>query len=420
MANTTSTTWSSPGSQTNYATKGPYLAGAAKWTASRASNTATSVTVTCQLYLGFGEYSVVGSGTALLMASNITDGTNTSSTVTINAEGNSWYRSSSSTNQQLVSGISQYAYTPHKNVTMSITVSNWTSGNKTFTCYINNAGEWTSHSVTMATPTYQAADITYYIDYVLGENGQFSRYGENGLRSANGGMEACNPITARVGKPPNYAGVTTTTAWFYVEEPTRKGYTFNGWTVTGMDSTVHHYYDRFTPADATSQATSWTNTSVAGTSHEFYNLRGSAGTVKFTANWIANTYTLVYDSNGGTGSVQSQSCTYGVSYQFQPNGFTKEGYTFLGWTNLLVPALNGEIRWTPGQTFSNFTSLNHDTCIIYAVWKKNPTLAVNNTDWQHISGVWVSYGREWKKAIGIWVQSGDQWVPAFEIPDLLS
>ena len=420
MANTTSTTWSSPGSQTNYATYSPYLAGAAKWTASRASNTATSVTVTCQLYLGFGTYSAVGSGTAQLMESNITDGTTTSSTVNINAVGNSWYRSSSDTNQQLVSGIAQYAYTPHKHVTMSMTVSNWTSGNKTFTCRINNEGVWTSHSVTMSTPTYQATDITYNIDYILGENGQFSTYGENGLRSANGGMEACNPTTARVDKPPNYAGVTTTSAWFYVEEPTRKGYTFNGWTVTGMDSTTHHYYDISTSSNATSTATSWTNTSVPGQSHEFYNLRGSAGTVTFTANWIANTYTLVYDSNGGTGSVESQSCTYDVPFEFQPNGFTREGYTFLGWTNLLVPALNGEIRWEPGEEFFNFTSINHNTCIIYAVWRKNPTLAVNDTDWEHISGVWVQQGGEWKKAIGIWVQSGGQWVPAFEIPDLPS
>jgi uncharacterized repeat protein (TIGR02543 family) len=160
-------------------------------------------------------------------------------------------------------------------------------------------------------PLIESPDITYTINYILGENGQFSRYGKNGLRSANGGMEACNPTTARVDKPPNYAGITASGAWFYIETPSRKGYTFNGWTVTGMDSTTHHYW---AGSNQTSTATSWTNTSTEGTSHEFYNLRGSAGTVTFTANWIANTYTLVYDSNGGTGSVESQSCTYDVPF----------------------------------------------------------------------------------------------------------
>ena len=291
--------------------------------------------------------------------------------------------------------------------------SGGTEGVSTTNWYANNG----SGSVTKSfTAEPQITDTTYNIDYYLGDNGQFSTYGINGLRSANGGMQACNPTTARVGKPPNYTGVTTTSSWFYIEEPTREGYTFHGWTVSGMDTTAHHYY---AGSDKTSTATSWENTSSAGTAHEFYNLRGSAGKVTFVANWTATTYTVIYNSNGGTGSVQNQSCDYGVPFQLQPNGFTKEGYTFLGWTNLLTPALKGEIRWTPGQTISDTALvINHGTCIIYAVWKKNPTLAVNNTDWQHINGIWVQQGGEWKKAIDIWVQSGGQWIPALDIPDL--
>jgi len=114
----------------------------------------------------------------------------------------------------------------------------------------------------------------------------------------SGKVEALNPTSARWDLNPNISGVTYT-PWFYIEFPTRTGYTFNGWTVTGMDSNIHHGW--YSSANQSSNATSWANTSAFGNStHEYYNLRATAGTVTFSANWTNNSYSISYTLNGGS------------------------------------------------------------------------------------------------------------------------
>ena len=47
----------------------------------------------------------------------------------------------------------------------------------------------------------------------------------------------------------------------------------------------------------------------------------------------ANTYTITYSANGGTGSMTSQTPAVGETPVIQDNKFTKSGYTFIGWTS---------------------------------------------------------------------------------------
>ena len=58
---------------------------------------------------------------------------------------------------------------------------------------------------------------------------------------------------------------------------------------------------------------------------------GSA--ITLTAQWTANTYTVSYAANGGSGSAPTSptSCTYGSDCAAPANTYTRTGYTFAGW-----------------------------------------------------------------------------------------
>ena len=88
---------------------------------------------------------------------------------------------------------------------------------------------------------------------------------------------------------------------YTVANPTRTGYTFTGWTLSGKGS-------------------------ISGTT---YTYADGAGTL--TANWKANTYTVTYDANGGTGTMANDSATYDSNFITTKNAFARTGYTFNGW-----------------------------------------------------------------------------------------
>ena len=69
------------------------------------------------------------------------------------------------------------------------------------------------------------------------------------------------------------------------------------------------------------------------------------GEVTLYAKWIANEYTVTFNSNGGS-SVASQTVKYGSSVQLPANP-TLEGYNFAGWytdATLTTPYVNAKIK----------------------------------------------------------------------------
>ncbi len=44
-----------------------------------------------------------------------------------------------------------------------------------------------------------------------------------------------------------------------------------------------------------------------------------------------NQYTVKYNANGGTGTMNDKKVTYGIPYNLAKNKFTREGYKFIGW-----------------------------------------------------------------------------------------
>ncbi len=137
---------------------------------------------------------------------------------------------------------------------------------------------------------------------------------------------------------------------FTLENPTREGYTFAGWTdadgnkVTGIN-----------PGKNASFATNATYEQFC------QELAGrTTGDQILTANWIADYCTITYDANGGIGAPESQKKDTDEIITLSNTIPIRTGYTFLGWAtdkNATVP------EYLPGGEFN----VNADTTL-YAVW----------------------------------------------------
>ena len=125
--------------------------------------------------------------------------------------------------------------------------------------------------------------------------------------------------------------------------PTKSGYTFAGW------------------YDAVSGGTKYYN--ADGTSARSYDKTG--GTTLY-AHWTANTYTVKFDTNGGTGGTTGNAtCTYDQNCTLTANGFTKTGYTFAGWAETST----GAKKYDDKATVKNLATSGTKT--LYAKWTAN-------------------------------------------------
>jgi uncharacterized repeat protein (TIGR02543 family) len=93
----------------------------------------------------------------------------------------------------------------------------------------------------------------------------------------------------------------------------------------------------------------------------------------YTAVWLAdgemdyNIYNIVFNSNGGSGSMPMQYISFGQTDALASNTFTKSGYSFLGWATSPVTAALGVAEYTDGE---NYTITANDVTL-YAAWKIN-------------------------------------------------
>ena len=89
--------------------------------------------------------------------------------------------------------------------------------------------------------------------------------------------------------------------------------------------------------------------------------------VTVMARYVTNTYTVVYDPNGGSGEMTNEVFTYGIEYFLQSNKFKRGAmYEFLGWsTNQAATVAE---FWEPACV-SNLTSVANAEVKLYAVWK---------------------------------------------------
>ena len=117
-------------------------------------------------------------------------------------------------------------------------------------------------------------------------------------------------------------------------KPTRAGYTFQGWGTSASDASVDY---------------------AAGAKYT------ANAAVTLYAIWKANTYTITYNANGGSGAPGDDTKTHGVTLSLSTTIPKRTNYTFLGWaTNASATAAT----YSAGGSYT--TNAN---ATLYAVWK---------------------------------------------------
>ena len=112
-----------------------------------------------------------------------------------------------------------------------------------------------------------------------------------------------------------------TTATFKLNNPTKEGYTFTG----------------------------WTGTDLTGTSTDVRIPLGSAGNREYTATWKTIEYSISYTLNNG--SVSGNPASYTIeSDAITLNNPTKNGYTFTGWTGTDLSGKTQTVTVAKGST----------------------------------------------------------------------
>ena len=173
---------------------------------------------------------------------------------------------------------------------------------------------------------------------------------------------------------------------FNITNPERSGWTFAGWTVTGMDDALHYL-----PNGNTTSESSFSEGAgkASGTNLLYGNLRYSPGTVKLTAAWERDDRQIVFFGNGGmmTGdSVQgngewtmrfikfgstdfNKRSEYGTYWGTDVPSVSKTGYKFEGYYDALTggsAAYDGSYNRISGLYWDDSSRFIGPSLILYA------------------------------------------------------
>ncbi|MBQ8163668.1 MAG: leucine-rich repeat protein [Clostridia bacterium] len=131
---------------------------------------------------------------------------------------------------------------------------------------------------------------------------------------------------------------------FPLVDPSKTGYTFAGW---------------YSDSDFT---TAVSNIEI-----------GETGSKTFYAKWMPNENTLAFNANGGNGSMENMSIPTSNTVNLKANTFTKDGYTFKGWST----TSNGSVSYADEASYTMGTNSSYT---LYAVWEANQNTIVFNAN----------------------------------------
>lgn len=248
-----------------------------------------------------------------IVSQSIPAATKIPSTVTFNpgaASGSAYTQNFTYGNAQNLTA-NKFSYTGY-------TFKGWDTSSSATTVRYNNSASFTSNNTTVngTTNLYAVWEKTQYgITYILN----------------NGAVSGTNPTSYYID-----------TSAITLINPIRTGYTFDGWSGTGL----------------------------TGTTNQIVTIPvGSTEAKTYTANWTPYTYSIRFDGNGALdGSMGDLDMTYGVAKNLTANGYERKGYTFKGWS---TSADSTTVSKNDGVSVSNLTTTDKAIVTYYAVWDKD-------------------------------------------------
>lgn len=138
----------------------------------------------------------------------------------------------------------------------------------------------------------------------------------------------------------------------------RKGHTFKGWWTTAAESGGEQVYDN---AGECLKGSYWTETRANNGTYKY------DGDLTVYARWTANSYSIKFNANGGSGSMSNLSMTYNTAKNLTNNSFTWTGHAFAGWATNAT----GDVVYANGQSVNNLTATQNGVVNLYAKWTVN-------------------------------------------------
>jgi len=89
------------------------------------------------------------------------------------------------------------------------------------------------------------------------------------------------------------------------------------------------------------------------------------GDITLYAGFKANTYTVKFNANGGSGTMSNQTLTYDKAANLTANNFTRAKHAFKGWAT----SAKGAVVSTNSQSVKNLATAQGATINLYAVWE---------------------------------------------------
>lgn len=155
-------------------------------------------------------------------------------------------------------------------------------------------------------------------------------------------------------------------------------------------------------------------------------------TINVYPQWNINTYTITYNSNGGSGSMNSQTVEWQETFTLSDNTFKREGYKFIGWNSYR----NDDSKWyVIGQgwltedeilaggyekkLYANQDELIFDmswirdneearTFTLYAIWEISGVVYIDNGTTLEPYLAYIDNGSSWELYL-TYVDDGTSW-----------
>ena len=165
-----------------------------------------------------------------------------------------------------------------------------------------------------------------------------------------------------------HAGTSTGTTTITIDPLDHYSITYYGNTATsGSTAAQTKYYGQnitlrangFTKTGHTFQG--WATSSSGGVAYAAGATYTGNAALNLYAVWKANTYTVAYNANGGSGAPASQTKTYGVTLTLSSTRPSRTGWDFVGWGTSSTATT---ASYQPGGSYT----ANSGTTL-YAIWK---------------------------------------------------